>query len=158
MVNIVKKSEPAPAPTSDGVEPLAALAAEAAALEATPTEAAQVAQQQQAQQQQAATANTANELQQTLVMVRAMVLPVLPDHQRGKLADVWSDKVLEQASKAGAEVMTLHGWTLGDVMGKYAPYIALAAALAPPTLATVRIMKEPAPAPKANNDGQQQPA
>lgn len=158
MVNIVKKTEPAPAPQSDGVEPLAALAAEAAALEATPTEAAQVAQQQQLQQQQATTSNNVAELEQTLTIVRAMVFPVLPDHQREQLVKVWTDTVIKQASEAGAAVMALHGWSMGDVMGKYAPYIALAAALAPPALATVRIMKAPAPAPKESQDGQQQPA
>lgn len=153
MVKILQKEAEQ---AEQGVESLDAIAAEALQLDAAPQQAQALQQQAQAQ---ANTHNNAAELLQAAQIVRAMALPILPEHQREPLARVWSDAVIKQASDAGAAVMDLHGLSMGDVMGKYAPYIALAAALAPPTLATVRIVKAPPPQPAKDAtlaDGQQQ--
>ncbi len=144
------------------VESLEALASEAQTIDnpiEAQAQAAQVAQQAAQVAQQQAIKNNAAELEQAAMIVRAMALPLLPEEKAEKLARVWTDAVIKQASAAGAAVMDLHGLSMGDVMGKYAPYIALAASLAPPVLATVRIMKEPEPQPqKTVPDGQQQQA
>lgn len=157
MVKVVTQT-PAPAPAQapvDQVENLDQLAIEAQQLEATPTQAAQQVQAQEAQQAKAQTASNAAQLEQAAQIIRAMVLPVMPEHQREQLAQVWNDQVIKQASEAGAQVMQLHGIDMGDMLGRYAPYIALVAALAPPSIATARIIKTAAPAQQESRpDGQ----
>lgn len=93
---------------------------------------------------QEATATAEVELLGALQLVRGMVFPLLAatidERRMGALAGVWNDTVLAQSSAAGAQIMALHGWTLGGAFSKYGPYIALGAALAPPVLATRAIM------------------
>jgi hypothetical protein len=93
---------------------------------------------------QEATASAEAELLGALQLVRGMVFPLLAasidERRMSALASVWNDTVLAQSSAAGAQVMALHGWTLGGAFSRYGPYIALGAALAPPVLATRAIM------------------
>lgn len=111
---------------------------------------------------QVASANRA-EIAATLTIVRTMLCPLLPPPKGDQIAAIWSDAVIEQAAAAGAAVMDLHGWSMGETMGKYGPYIALIAAVGPPALATRAVMLAPAPKTvrtegAADGDRQQQPA
>lgn len=90
---------------------------------------------------------TAAELLAALTMARAMAFPIL-GAKGERLKAVWTDDVLQNAAGAGAAVMQLHGLTMGALSVKYAPYIALAAALAPPLIQTRKILAEPEPEPK----------
>ena len=126
----------------DGGESLDALASEAQTLDAAPEQAAQAARNEQAAE---LVDNNAAELLATLQLARAMSLPILPTRKAQALAGVWNDTVLKQASEAGAAVMALHDIQMGAIMGRYAPYIALIAALAGPVLATRAILAEPEP-------------
>ena len=88
-----------------------------------------------------------NELLSTLETLRAMVFPVLSmvvDGQRmAALAQVWSDQVLASSAQAGALVLAKHGIEITDVLGKFGPYVMLAAALAPPVFMTKKILEKP---------------
>ena len=53
----------------------------------------------------------------------------------------WGDRTLRGIAQPGAEIMHRHGWDVAGVMGRYGPYIALLAAVAPPTIATVQAYK-----------------
>jgi hypothetical protein len=144
MVNMDDNEQP----QADGLE---SLALEADLLDAAPVSEASAAAEAQATQ---AAANTTMELFGLLTMVRGMVFPMLRtvtlDEKMDALGKVWSDSVLGDAATAGADVMALHGWTIGGAFSRYGPYIALGAALAPPVLATRAIL---APAPKQKAPG-----
>ena len=129
---------------ADGGESLDTLASEAASLDTMPEQAAAEAQAGQAL---ALTQNNAAELLATLMMARGLALPILPKRKAAMLADVWSDAVLKQASEAGAAVLALHGQSMGNMLGKYAPYIVLIGVLARPVLETREILTAPDPRP-----------
>ena len=131
--------EPAAADAAGGGESLDALAREADFLDLAPAAESLAAQAAQAQ----ATDSNQAELLATATLLRALVLPVLPAKKSAALALVWSDDVLSSASAAGAAVLDLHGISMGQTLGRYGPYIALIAALAPPTLATLNVIREP---------------
>ena len=54
----------------------------------------------------------------------------------------WSDAQLDAIADAGAQVMQLHGLTMGDLMTRWGPYIALAGAVGMPSLATYAAIQE----------------
>jgi hypothetical protein len=56
--------------------------------------------------------------------------------------EVWSDQTLQSIAAAGAEVMRRHGWNMGELLGKWGPYIALVGAIAPPAMVTYQVVKE----------------
>ncbi len=62
---------------------------------------------------------------------------------------LWGERVLRGIAEPGAEIMRRHGWTVSDTMGKYGPYIALAAAAAPSAIATVQAYKAAQVTPRA---------
>lgn len=152
-----ENAEPIPDTPQDaaGGESLDALALEAKRLDAQPTEAAQAQAEEQRALSVQTTASNAAELLAALVMARTMALPILPQRKADALARVWSDEVLGNVAQAGAAVLELHGVALGSLLGKYAPYVALLAAVAPPVLATRAILAQPEP---KDRDGQQQPS
>lgn len=120
-------------PGSGGLD---SLLSEAEALEGMQdSQRAQAEQQAQADQ----TARNRAELLGALEMARALAEPAVMhwlDMQR-----TYSDARLAAIADSGAAVMTLHGWTVGEFMGKYAPYIALVGAVALPALETVSAYK-----------------
>lgn len=73
----------------------------------------------------------------------------------GEFENLWGDHTLKAIAGPGAEIMRRHGFTVAGVMGKYGPYLALAAAVAPPAIATTQAYKaatvrpRPAPPPPA---------
>lgn len=126
----------APQDAVPGVDSLDALAAEAQALEG-----AAIVQQQAAESkaEQAAVGATARDLRAALGMARMMAAPAFawwPD-----FGACWSDAQLDAISEAGAEVMQRHGVSMGEVMAKWGPYVALGMATLPPGLATYQAIK-----------------
>lgn len=132
---------------SDQSENLDDLAREAALIESTPSKADEARAQHEAQQEQATQNGNVGELLAAATMIRALWLPLLPPHKAAVLASVWSDQTLANGAQAGAQVLALHGVQLGEVLGRYGPYVALVAALGPPVLATVQVMRTPEPQP-----------
>lgn len=125
-----------------GGEDLDALAREAAALDGQPEKAAAA----ELQSMGAALANSnAAELLAALMMARGLALPILPKDKSDPLRDVWTDPVLEQVAQAGGHCLALHGHGVGDLLGKYAPYVVLIGALVRPVLDTREILARPPP-------------
>jgi hypothetical protein len=100
----------------------------------------------------------ATELFGALQLVRDMVAPMLPDDKAAPFKTLWPDSTLQAAATAGAAVCELHGWSLTDALGKYAPYIALLVAVAPPGVATAKLLQAPKTQPAGQGDGQPQQA
>ncbi len=152
----------------DQSEDLDQLAGEAQLLDTSPTKAEEAQAQRQEQEAGQAVDSNAGQLLAAATMIRAMWLPLLPKSKGEALAYVWRDEVLAGAAQAGAQVLVLHGIDMGEVVGRLGPYVALIAALGPPVLSTVQIMKAPEPkAPAVQQQqegaahgqaGQQQPA
>lgn len=118
-----------PAPAGD---PLAALEAQAAALEAAAAPAALPGA--------APAMSTADELLAALQLVRMMAAPMVtwwPD-----FGTVWSDQQIGQIAASGGAIMEKHGWTMGDAMSTYGPYIALMGATVPPAAATYAAIQQ----------------
>lgn len=96
--------------------------------------------------------DTAAEVLQALELARSMAAPTFGWWR--EFERVWSDAALRRIAEAGAAVMERHGWTVGDLLGAWGPYIALIAAAAPPSIATYAAIKgrdveaKPAPAPE----------
>lgn len=76
-----------------------------------------------------------------LKMAQAMVQPGVYWLTPERFAQLWGDHTLRGIAAPGAEIMRRQGWTVAGLMGKWGPYLALAAAVAPPTLATVQAYK-----------------
>lgn len=94
------------------------------------------------------------ELRGLVELAAAMLGPVLP--QTAAVAN----KQAPAMAAAGAEIMRIHGWSMGGVLAKYAPYIALVVAVAPvasTARAEVEAQKAAAKQQKAANDGDYQP-
>lgn len=72
-----------------------------------------------------------------------------------KFKQLWGAETRKKIAAAAAAVMLKHGWNLSTVLEKYAPYIALGMAFAPPVMATVQAYKQatakPAPGQGAQN-------
>jgi hypothetical protein len=119
-------------------DPLAQLEAHATALETPPPPSDEVTKRAEAEQASEA-ASLAQDLTQALVMVRAMARPAFGWWE--DFSQVWSDKALEGIGQAGALVMQRHGWTMGDLMTQWGPYIALIGATAPPVMVTAQAIK-----------------
>lgn len=137
------------APAAPGVESLDAIAAAGAQLDAPPPA--------DARQEQQVLASEAEELASALKLLRAAALPFAPEHVQDPLAQVWSDKQLLAIGRALVEVARKHGLTIGQLFEGYGPYIELVMALGMPALATLKLLKTPAPQVQ-RTDGQQQPA
>lgn len=102
--------------------------------------------------------NNQAELLATLSIIRGMALPVIDIKKRDIMQAAWDDNTLHSVSVTGAAVLDKHGIIMSDAMGAYGIYIALAAALAPPVLTTMRVLKEKDVPPAKPADGQQQQA
>lgn len=107
-------------------DPLAALEAQAAALESAAAPAALPGA--------APAMSTADELLSTLQMVRMMAAPVCAWWP--EFGTVWSDAQIGQIAASGGQIMDRNGWTMGETMSTYGPYIALIGATLPPAAAT----------------------
>lgn len=79
------------------------------------------------------------ELLSALEMLRLMAGPLL--EWWPKYADVWSDKQIAAIASAGAQVMALHGLTMGELFNRWGPYLALIGATLPPSLVTYQAVR-----------------
>lgn len=106
----------------------------------------------------AALASEAKEVETALTLLRAAAVPLAPAHTHQALELVWSDKQLQEIAEAIAECAKASGITVSSWFGKHGHWIRLGFALGIPALATIKILRTPAPAPHQVQHGQQQPA
>lgn len=147
MVTKVQKIE-APSGTPGGVESLDALEREAIHMQAgeqsEANKASQAQQQAHAGQQQAQMAGMVQEVAQVLAMVRGMAADLadaagtLP---KDTTMAIWSDDRIAGLAGPLALVLERGGDQLSAFMEKYGPYVALVAAGALPTIATIKAVK-----------------
>ncbi len=138
MVARVKKEDAGTvAETAIPAPAFAALEAQAQALEGA---AVAPLERQEQEQQAVEVENTCASILGALKMARAAARPRL--NWWSEFGEVWSDSTLQEIASAGAEVMALHGLTLGEFMGKWGPYFALAGAVAGPSLVTWDAIQE----------------
>lgn len=128
-------AKPATVPAAD---PIAGLEKEAAALEGAAVQDGQAAADKQERQ---AVDTLQKDLADALAMAAAVAQPALWWLTPEQFAALWGKQVQAAIAVSGAELMRRHGLTMGDVMSKYGPYIGLAGALGPSTLATVAAFK-----------------
>lgn len=83
--------------------------------------------------------NTADELLGVLTMARLMVAPMFAWWQ--EFGGVWNDATIKAIADGGGAVMDRHGWSVGEVLGQWGPYIALIGAVAPPSFVTYQAIK-----------------
>lgn len=151
MVKSVTQNTAAPAQDGgDHVESLESIAALGTELEPV---AGGSDQDKKAAQDDAA---AALEISAALELLRDAAIPFAPLHTHAPLGIVWSDTQMLKIAKSIVSLCTLYGITVDEFFDKWGPYIKLAAALGMPALATIKILKMPAPAPAS--DGQQQQA
>lgn len=106
----------------------------------------------------AALASEAKEVETALTLLRAAAVPLAPAHTHQALELVWSDSQLQEIAEAIAECAKASGITVSSWFGKHGHWIRLGFALGIPAMATVKILRTPAPAPHQVQHGQQQPA
>lgn len=128
----------AKAPAPDYLAGLDALAGEAAGHEQQATADAQAAQQKREQTE----ADTlAEDLASALAMAASVAEPAMWWLTPEQFKQYWGESVQKGIAGPGAEIMRRHGVSMGDLFTQYGPYIALAGALGPSTLATVAAYK-----------------
>ena len=79
-----------------------------------------------------------------LCMVREFAAPPIEDAGLlpvGKLETIWTDAVLRKIAKPAAQIMQRHGFSLGEILDRWGPYLALIAALATPSMATYNAIR-----------------
>jgi hypothetical protein len=81
----------------------------------------------------------AENLEMALKMAKALLTPMFAFWPQ--FDQVWSDSQVERIAGAGGAVCDKHGWDFGGALGQYGPYIALAAATAPPVMATAMAIR-----------------
>lgn len=118
-----------------GADALDAVILQAEALEGA---AVAPAEKAQAEQQAVAVVSAAAELLQALQLLRLIAAPAMKWWEH--FAEVWSDAQLIAISEAGAQVMQRHGWSMGELMSKWGPYLALVSAVGLPGLATYQAL------------------
>lgn len=127
------------APAEQGAD-FSDLMGQADALEVAPAQAREKAEQQAGEK---AAADAAAELLGALQMARMMVAPMFAWWP--EFGETWGDQTLQGIAQSGGEIMRRHGWTMGDVLGQYGPYIALAGSTLPPAWVTwqaIKVQKE----------------
>lgn len=83
--------------------------------------------------------NTAAELEGALTMARLMVEPMFAWWPEFKAT--WGDATIKAIADSGGAIMDRHGWSVGAVLGQWGPYIALIAAVGPPSFVTFQAIK-----------------
>lgn len=125
----------------DNVEGLDAdlqrLAGEVAAVDALGAEGGAAGVEAQAQVVQDETVRQVEELKGLLQIVSGLFVPMFP-----KLAEIYTDQTCGALAMATIPVMQKHGWTTGDLMGKWGPEIGLLSVAAPVGIATYQVIAE----------------
>lgn len=137
MVTVVKA--PAP-PAGPELEPseiagLDALEAQAGALEGS-------AGSGMPGQAPAPAANSTNaaEVRAAFDGLYVLAAPAFRDWPEYSIA--WGEETRAKGSEAIGAILDMHGWSMPEILGKWAPYIAVVGALAMPTIATLQHLKE----------------
>lgn len=99
------------------------------------------AQQQQAKQEKMQTDTIEHDLCNSIGMAAGAIGPFVWWLTPEQFEQLWGDRVQKEVAKHGAEIMRRHGLSMGDVMNKYGPYIALGGTLAPSLMVTVKLLK-----------------
>lgn len=99
------------------------------------------AQQQAAKQERQQADTLQDDLADALSMAATVAAPAMWWLTPEQFDQLWGAKVQKAIAASGAEIMRRHGLSLGDLMSQYGPYIGLAGALGPSTLATVAAFK-----------------
>lgn len=119
-------------------DPLAGLAAEAEGIEQQGVqEAGKAAEKQEKQQVDTLAADLGDALKMAATLAEPALWWLTPE----QFDALWGKSVQKAVAESGAEIMRRHGLSMGDLMSKYGPYIGLAGALGPSTLATVAAFK-----------------
>lgn len=135
MVQRIPAPPPAgPDTAAPAADPLDALQAQAHAIEGTADPAAPAALQPTDPGADAA------ELLAALKLARSLARAPLKWWQ--DFPHVWGDDTLQAIAAAGAEVMALHGWTAGQLLGKWGPYLSLCMAVGAPSWVTWEAIKD----------------
>lgn len=102
------------------------------------------------------------DLQDVLRMAAEFAEPMAWFLTPERFAQLWGPARLKAIAGPGAEIMRRNGWTIVGLMGKWAPYMALGAAIGPPAVATLQAYRmataggvsapAAAPAPAAGSD------
>ncbi len=123
-----------------GADDFAALEARADAIDAAGV--AQIQQQQQVQQKQddAEAASMVDSLVEVLQLARSMLAAGFAWWPH--FGAVWNDGVLRGMAMNGAVIMQRQGWSVGDLMSKWGPYIGLLGVTAPAAYATYQAIQE----------------
>lgn len=97
----------------------------------------------------------AADLSDTLAMLATVAGPGMWWLSPDEFERLWGKKVQAGIANSGAEIMRRHGLSLGDLMTKYGPYIALAGAVGPSALVTMQAYKraKAKPVQQGANDG-----
>lgn len=135
-------ASPAPAQSDQagppgGVESLDDLARAGAALDAPKTD-PKAAQQ--------VLASERAEIETALQLLRAAALPLAPAHTQETLAVLWSDKQLREIAEAIVECAKASGITVSTWFKSYGHWVRLGFALGMPAMATIKLLRMPAPA------------
>lgn len=101
----------------------------------------QLQQQQASEQQQADTeaAGMVEGLVEVLQLARSMLAAGFAWWPH--FATVWNDGVLRGIAANGAIIMQRHGWTLGELMTRWGPYLGLLGVTAPAAYATYQAIQ-----------------
>lgn len=106
---------------------------------------------------QAALASEAEEVETALKLLRASTVPFAPGHVQDALGAVWSDSQLHEIAEAIVHCAKASGITVSSWFGKHGHWIRLGFALGVPSLATLKILRTPAP-PQQVQHGQHAPS
>lgn len=83
--------------------------------------------------------NTATELEGALTMARLMVAPMFAWWP--EFGVTWNDSTIKGVADSGGAIMDRHGWSVGEMLGQFGPYIALIAAVGPASFVTWKAIK-----------------
>lgn len=135
MVTLVKQPPQAASGGPAESDPLAIIAAEAAQLEAdsAPPPPPGTAPP-------APVMTNAEALLPTLKAARATIAPGMRWWR--DFADVWSDEQLDEMAQAWGAVLDLHGTSVGELAGKWGPYIAAAGVTIGPAWTTYQAVQD----------------
>lgn len=140
MLKIIKKNENA----SDVIEKPSGASLEDLAVQAEQNEASGEAEtaKVEAQSVRQETHSMAGEIEDALDMAAPFAEAGMWWLNPEQFKSLWGKETRKKIAAAAAVVMLKHGWTLGSVLEKYAPYIALGMAFAPSAIATVQLYKQ----------------
>lgn len=123
--------------SQDGPSGLEHLEAEAISMGAKPAAAVQAVQDEQKRQAQAQVLELGQELAGAIEVFRDMAVEAT---ELREIPLIWTDQRISAIGMAGAAVMIKRGWNMEHV-GRWMPEIALLAAVALPTVQTVKLVK-----------------